>query len=602
MPSLHRSLRNLLPGACAAVFLLPSCTPSKKELGNVYRDAIRTNLKTLDPALTSDRYSNMCVSQVYETLYQYKYLSRPYDVEPALADSLPAIADSGREYTIRLKPGIRFADDSCFPGGKGREVRASDFVYSTLRLADVRTQSTGWWIYEGKIRGLDDFRAATERLPPFPDSLDPDLYRQRVEGIEALDSLTVRIRLTRPYPYFKYILAMNYAAVVAREAVTTYGEDFRHHPVGTGPYLLDEWRRGLRVTFKRNPNFRREAYPTEGMPADSARGLLADAGKPLPFIDRVEINIFEEDQTMMLNFLRGNLDRSSIPKDNYDRIVTPEKTLHGPYAEAGFRLVKDEDLDLTYTIFNMEDPLLGKHKKLRQALSLSEDADHIIKLFYNGRAIRAHSPIPPGLFGFDTAYKNPFARHDIPKAKALLAEAGFPDGQGLPEFEYLFPSSSSGRQMAEHFVQGAAKIGIKVKLVGVTWPEFLGRLKGKKIQIAGAAWGADYPDPENFLQLFYGPNESPGENNANFKHAEYDSLFVKMAVMQDSPERLALIRRMKDILAEECPIIPNTHRLSEYLAYDWVGNLKPSAVLDAPYKYLRVDAEKRSASGDKEGR
>lgn len=596
MTSLPRSL--LPPRLTAATLLIPllSCTPSKKDLGNVYRDSIRTNLKTFDPVHASDRYSNICQTQVYETLYQYKYLARPYDVEPGLADSLPGISDSGRVYRIKMKKGVRFADDACFPGGKGREVTARDFVYSIQRLADVRNNTSGWWVLEGKVVGLDSFRLESEKLPAFPDSIHPALYQRPISGLLAEDDHTLRITLTRPFPYFKYILAMTYTAVVAREAVEHYGEDFISHPVGTGPFLLSEWRRGLRVTFVRNPNFRSVAYPSEGTASDSTQGLLADAGKPIPFLDKVEVHIFEEDQPMILNYLRGHIDRSAIPKDNFGSLVGPDRKLRAEFQGKGYRLLRDEELDLTYTVFNMEDPILGKHKQLRQAISLVHDVEEAIALLYAGQAVRAHSPIPPGLFGYDTAFKHPYvsgAKVDLERAKALLAEAGFAGGKGLPEFEYLFPSSATGRQHAEHFVQDVQALGIKVKLAGVTWPEFLERLKGKKIQIAGAAWGADYPDPENFLQLYYGPNESPGENAANYKNPEYDDLYRKMAVMQDSPERLAIIARMKAILAEDCPVLFNTHRQRDYLAMDWVGNLKPSAVVDAPYKYLRVDVDAR---------
>ena len=445
------SRRALLAGATAllAAFLLSACTPSQKDLGNVYRDAMNSNLKTFDPIHCSDLYSHMCQSQVYETLYEYKYLARPYDVQPCLAESLPEITDSGRVYRIRLKRGIRFADDPAFPGGRGREVTAHDFVYSALRVADVRNQSSGWWIYEGKIVGLDAFRAASESLPPLPDSAYPDLYRRPVEGLLAEDDRTLRITLTRPFPYFKYILAMAYAAVVAREAVEKYGDEFMSHPVGTGPFLLAEWRRGLRVDFVRNPAYRHGLYPAEGSADDSARGLLADAGKPLPFLDRVELHIFEEDQPMILNYLRGRLDRSPIPKDNYDAIVNPDKSLKAGYAGKGYTLVRDEDLDLTYTIFNMQDPVLGKSRRLRQAMTLAQDAEEIVRLLYNGRAVRAQSPIPPGLFGYDSAYRHPYQGLDLPKAKAFLAEAGYPGGKGLPEFEYMFPSSATSRQHAE---------------------------------------------------------------------------------------------------------------------------------------------------------
>jgi oligopeptide transport system substrate-binding protein len=581
-----------VPVLCAAALLLLSCTPSKKDLGATYRGVLVSNLKNFDPALVQDQYSAMCQFQVYETLVEYKYLARPYDIQPCLATAVPEITDSGRVYTLRLKQGVEFADDACFPGGKGRAVKAADFIFSIKRMCDVRTKSTGWWIFDGKVVGLDSFRAATEALPALPEQIHPPLYDSEVEGLRALDDSTVRIQLTKPYPYFKYILAMPYAAVIPHEAVEHYGEDFLNHPVGTGPYLLKEWRRGLRLTFERNPKYRHGFYPTEGTAGDSAAGLLADAGKPLPFIDRIEYGIFEEFQPMWLNFLRGNLDRSPIPKDNYADAVTPDKSVRGDMAAKGIDLVRLKDLDVIYVCFNLEDKALSD-KRLRQAMSLAYDADQAIELFQNGRGIRAHSPIPPGLFGYDSTFRNPHSRFDLEAAKSLLAKAGHPGGRGLPELEYLTPASTDTRQAGEHFAQCMARLGIKIKVATCTWPEFLERLKRKKFQIIRAAWAADYPDPENFLQLLYGPNESPGENNANYKNAEYDALYRDVAVMQDTPERLAKIRRMQEILAEDCPWIFCLHRTNELLIYKWVKDHKAHAVLDAPLKYYRIDAAMR---------
>ncbi len=575
--------------ACALI----ACTPSRKNLGNTYRGVLASNLKSFDPAMAQDQYSNMCQFQIYETLLEYKYLARPYDVQPCLASAAPEISDSGKVYLIHMKKGVEFADDACFPGGRGRQVKASDFVYSIKRMCDVRTKTTGWWIFDGKVVGLDAFRKASESLPPFPEQWHPALYDEDVEGLRALDDSTVRIQLTKPYPYFKYILAMPYAAVVPHEAVEHYGEDFLSHPVGTGPYLLKEWRRGLRLVFDRNPKYHHGFYPREGTAEDSAQGLLVDSGRTLPFIDRIELDIFEEYQPMWLNFLRGNLDRSPIPKDNYGEAVMPDKSVRGDMAAKGIALFRQNELDVRYICFNFEDPVLGKQKALRQAMSLAYDAKQGMELFYNGRGVHANSPIPPGLFGYDSTWKNPYSHYDVDAAKSLLAKAGFPGGQGLPEFEYLTVAGSDTRQMGEFFAQCMARIGVRIKVAACTWPEFLERLKRKKVQIIAVAWGADYPDPENFLQLLYGPNESPGENNANYKNAEYDSLYRDMAVMQDGAERSAKIRRMQEILAEDCPWIYTLHRLNELLIYKWVLNHRSHGVLDAPIKYYRIDGALR---------
>lgn len=586
-PARFPVFRALLASAPLA-FLLNACGTAQ-DPGNVYRGALVSNLKTFDPAQASDAYSIQSQYQIYEGLYEYKYLARPYDVQPALAAAAPRISADGLTYTIPVRTDIEFQDDEAFPDGKGRKVTAHDFVFSIKRLADVRTQTYGWWVFDDKIVGLNDFRAATESLPPLPEAPVPALYDRHVEGLYAPDDSTVVIRLTRPYPYFKYILAMPYAFVIAHEVLVHYGEEFLNHPVGTGPFMLHEWRRGLRLTFVRNPKYRHGFYPTEGSAADSAAGLLADAGEPLPFVDRVELGIFNETQPMWLNFLRGNLDRSSIPKDNYAQAVTPERGLRGEFEERGIRLHRMADLDVVYICLNMKDPVIGANRKLRQALQLGYDVETVVSRFYNGRGVRAHGIIPPGLFGHEEDYVSPFGVYDVERARALLAEAGYPEGKGLPELVYLTVANTEARQRGEHFAQNMAELGVRVRVESATWPEYLERIRTSNFQMAGASWMADYPDPENFLQLLYGPNAPPGANNASYDNREYNALYERVAVMTDGPERLRLIRRMRDIISEDRPWIIVAHRITELLAYDHVKNLKPSSAIDAPVKYYRID-------------
>ncbi len=573
--------------AALALAILGACTPHQEQ-GNVYRGALIANLKTFDPAQASDSYSNQSQFQVYEALYEYKYLVRPYEIQPCLASALPEVSADGLVYTIRVRTDIEFQDDAAFPGGKGRHITAHDFVYSIKRLTDVRTQTYGWWIFDGKVVGLNEFRAASEKLPAFPDSVHPALYGQEVAGLRALDDSTVRIELTRPFPYFKYILAMPYAALVAHEVVDHYGPEFLNHPVGTGPYILKEWRRGLRLTFERNPKYHHGFYPSEGTAADSAAGLLADSGKSLPFIDRAELYVYNETQPMWLNFLRGNLDRSSIPKDNYSQAVSPAKGLRAEFATKGIRMTRVWQLDLTYVCFNMLDPVLGKNRKVRQAMALGYDIETVIERFYNGRGIRAQSLVPPELAGYDSTFKSPYGEYNPARARKLLAEAGYPGGKGLPGMVYLTIASTEARQRGEHFAQNMAAIGIKVKVESCTWPEYLERLQVSKFQLVGASWMADYPDPENFLQLLYGPNKPPGENNASYQNDEYDRLFDQMTRLQDGPERMAIIQRMKAIAAEDAPWIFAVHRVAEVLSYKRIENMKPHAVAESPIKYYKV--------------
>lgn len=570
------------------LLLLSACSPSREQDANTIRVAILSNIKSFDPAQASDQYSIACQNQVYEALYEYHYLARPYRSQPLLARALPTVTDSGLTYILPIRTDVYFQDDACFPGGLGRRMTARDFVYSVKRLADVRTQTTGWWVLDGKVEGLDAWRQASEALPDLPDPSLPELYSRPIAGLSAPDDSTVVMRLTHAYPYFKDLLAMPYLAVVPVEAVLHYGEEFLNHPVGTGPYRLTEWRRSLRLRFSRNEKYHAAIYPLEGMPGDSAAGLLRDAGQILPLTDRLDIGIFEESQPMWLNFLRGRLDRASIPKDNYNDAVTSARVLRPELARKGIRLLRMRELRTDYISFNLKDSVLGKHKGLRQAMALAYDVEEVIERFSNGRAIRAQSPIPPGLFGYDSLYVGPYGHFDLEAAKSRLAASGFPSGAGLPALEYLAVSGTDTRQLGEYFVQSMARLGLQVKLVSCTWPEYLDRLRKGKFQIVGASWGADYPDPENFLQLLYGPNEPPGENNSAYRSEAYDKAYRAMAVMPDSPQRLALIRQMQELVSEDCPWILTRHRIQESLVQGRLDNVQLNAVMEAPYKYYRV--------------
>ena len=560
-----------------------------EESGMVLRLASASHIKGFDPVHAGDSPSIAVMALAYEPLLQYKYLERPYAVEPCLAAGMPEVSADGLVYRFRIRRGIRFVDDPCFAasGGAGRELVAEDFIYAFKRLADVKTQPTGWWIFDGKIVGLDAFYKASAT----GNGVD---YDRPVEGLRAPDPYTLEIELTGPYPQLLYVLAMTYTAAVAREAVEHYGEEFLNHPVGTGPYRLERWARGSKVILVRNPGWRGETYPTMGEGGDRELGLLDDAGKAVPFIDRIERTILVESQPRWLQFMKGQFDAGGIPKDNYDSAIGPDRELLPEMEGKGIKLLKTPTLVVTYAAFNLDDPVLGVHKLLRQAMAHAYDIERRIEIFANGRAIPAHGPLPPGLFGYDPDYRNPYRDYDVAKAKALLAEAGFPDGAGLPAFAYDYVASTTARQQAELFKREMAEIGIGIELNASTWPQFLERVKGRKAQIWGLAWGADYPDPENFLQLLYGPNSSPGPNGSNFDHPEYNELYDRMRIMPNGDERLRLIRRMVDIVAEECPWILGTHPFAYTLQQAWLKNYKPHEVGHGLARYYRIDTDLRN--------
>lgn len=584
--SLRRQFARFILSALLISVLGAGCTSkAKNDPPNTLRLSTPSKIKGLDPIYADDLYGGTEVSRAYEGLLQYHYLKRPYELIPNLSESMPTVSANGKVLTFKLKKGVLFQDDEAFRDsqGKGREMTAEDVVYSFKRLADPKLASSGWWIFDGKIAGLNEWREAAKAGPD---------YSKQVEGLKAIDRYTVQITLTARSAQFLYALAMPFTFIVPREAVEKYGKEFINHPVGTGPFKIAEYNPNSKLVWVRNPTYRNETYPSAGESSDQADGLLADAGKPLPLADKLVVQVFEESQPMWLTFLSGKLDAAGIPKDNYQQAITATKELSPELKEKGIVLRKSADLDITHFSFNMTDPLFAKNKHLRQAMSLAYDEDQFIEKFYNGRAIAAQGPIPPGIAGYDPTFKNPYRQYNVQKAKELLAKAGYPEGKGLPPIEYATLSDSTSRQSTEYAQMMFGAIGIKLKVNTYSWPEFQSAVKTKKGQLWSFAWSADYPDAENFLQLFYSKNVSPGPNDANYVNPEFDKLYEKALTLQDGPERTALYKKMAAIVVEDCPWIFGAHRIVFSLTYSWLKNYKRHAFDHGSAKYLRIESRK----------
>lgn len=548
-------------------------------------------IRGFDPVVSSDVPSAHAIYKVYEGLYEYKYLVRPYAVRPNLAEAMPEVSEDGLTYTFRIKRGVRFADDPCFPGGRGRELKASDFVYSWKRLADVRTHSNSYWIFEGRIVGLDEFHKASQNGP-----VD---YNTEIEGIRALDDYTLQVKLTQPYPQLIWVLTMSYTFAVPREAVEYYGKEFLNHPVGTGPYRVADWTyRSYSITYARNPNWRGDVYPSEGEPEDEARGLLADAGKPIPFLDRITEYVISDDSTDWLMFLAGYFARSGISRDNFDAVISPQFGLTEDLQRRGIRLATAPQLFTTYIGFNMEDPVVGmsadpveneRRRKLRQALCHAVDIGKWCE-FYNNRQIPANSPIPPGMAGHDPTQPLPYP-FDLKRARQLLAEAGYPNGKDPRTgrrlqltLELGSASDPETRQSTDLLASFFREIGVELRPSYNNWPEFLKKIERKQQQMFRLGWVADYPDAENFLQLFSTASISPGPNHCNYSNPAFDRLFERARVMQDSPERTELYKQLARMVNDDAVWITLTYPLAFGLQRDWFQNFKPH---DFPYPNVK---------------
>ena len=554
----------------------------------VRRAALGAKIRGLDPQDIGDTISSSVGSKIFETLYTYAYLERPYEVIPMLADGMPAISDDGKTQTVRIKRGIYFADDPAFPEGKGRELTAEDFIYAWKRMADLNNRSTNYSsIFQGYIVGLDDFRDYTATTK------DVD-YDRPVAGLKAPDPYTLEITLTKPHNFLLYWLAHLPTAPVAREAVKRYGKDVVNHPVGTGPFKLEGDYRSNRFLMARNENYRQALYPDRVSPELEEMGLLEDAGRPLPFIDRIEYSVIEESQPLWLAFMAGNIDAAGIPKDNFDQVITTDKELSPEMKEKGINLIKAEDPSIFYYGFNMDDPVVGKNKKLRQAMSMAFDRDTYIDTFLNGRGSVPVGPIPPMIPGYRPEKENPYTRYEPEEARELLAQAEEINGGPIPLLKLAMPGNDTTvRQLGEFFRIQMENLGLEVEVDYMTWPKFQDATKTRSHQLFALGWVADYPEAQNFLLLFYGPNRSPGPNSCNYSNPEFDRLYEEAVALPNLEDRLPLYHRMEDIIIEDTPWLLSTYRVIYALYYDWLENYYPHDFIYGTARFQKIDMELR---------
>jgi ABC-type transport system substrate-binding protein len=459
-----------------------------------------------------------------------------------------------------------------------------------------------------------------------------DLRRFPLAGVEVVDRYTYRVRIKGKYPQFVYWLAMPFFAPLPAEADRFYSQrgmnDGRNltldwFPVGTGPYMLVENNPNARMVLARNPNFRGERYPSEGAPGDLEAGLLADAGEPVPFLDRIVYAREKEGIPYWNKFLQGYYDQSGISSDNFDQAVRidlqGEANLTPQMAAQGIRLRTSVGTSTFYLAFNFLDPVVGglgeRAKKLRQAVSIAVDWEEFISIFQNGRGIPGMGPIPPGIFGYrdGRAGINPVLydwvdgepqRKPIAEAKRLLAEAGFPDGRdaasGQPLVLYLdtVNRGPGDKPRLDWFRRQFAKIDVQLEIRATDWNRFQEKIRAGNTQLFFLGWNADYPDPENFMFLLNGPQsraQTGGENAANYQNPEYDRLFLQMKNMPNGPERQEIIDRMVSIARADAPWVWGYHPKDYTLAHAWLSNLKPNQMARNGLKYYRLDPQRREA-------
>ena len=556
---------------------------------------------SLDPVRGSSQYDNMAAVYVYETLLEYEYLKRPYELKPCLLESMPEVSEDGKTFTFKLRDDIYFQDDPCFPDGKGRKVVTDDVFYSLKRMADADNQPKSWWLMADTIKGFDDYREQQNEEETFG-------YDLPVSGMVKINDREFQIVLNQPFIRFMYTLAMFQTSVLPREAVDFYEKKFSRHPVGTGPFLLEHWETGAQMIYKRNPNYRDVRYPADpgmnddgtppydGYEEDKALGMYNSAGKRLPLADEVILTMFQTNAPAWLKFLNQELDYTRVPSEYFSQaFIKRKRTLRPEFVEKGVRYVPLPLLDMIYNGFNMEDPDFGGYedekKWVRQAISLAVNLEEVNDAFYEGINLIYDGPIPNGLDGHPEGHTAPnnYRGPNLQRARALLEKAGHPNGDGLPALVFYTSRQAQSVEMAYMTARNLKKIGIKMEVNSVDFSELSEKLREKGAPFFGLAWGSDYPDAENNLQLFYGPFKSPMSNNFNYDRPEFNQLYDEVRVMQPSPERTAKYVKMRDMIIEDVPMIGSMARTRNYLIHDRLKNFKPEETFSNWVKYLTIE-------------
>ncbi|MBL8361049.1 MAG: ABC transporter substrate-binding protein [Rubrivivax sp.] len=658
----------------------------------IYSSAIENSPRHLDPTASYWSNDTTFTYQIYEPPYGYHLLKRPFQLVPKSArevvkphyvdkDGKPLPDDAAPEqiaesiYDVPIKPGILYQPHPAFakdeqgryryhamkPGEIGgrasplefkyqgtRELVAEDYVYALKRHATTRVTTPIFSTFAEYVVGLKEYgdrikkEDAALRKGLDPASLDKpflDFRQWPLAGASAPEKHLLRIRIKGKYPQWSYWMQMTFTAPVPWEADAFYaqpgmaaaGLSLDRWPVGTGPFMLTEFLQDRRHVMVRNPNYRGEPYPCEGMPGDKEAGLLVDCGKPTPFVDSIVITVEREALPQKAKFRQGYYDLEVYERTDtgptYIVEAQDSEEVARDYKEKGFRLEKGSDVNSYFIAFNMLDPVIGngatpdqdaRNRKLRQALSIAIDWEEYSKVFPKKAGDTAMSPLPPGIFGSREGTPegvNPIThvwkdgravRRPLSEAKKLLAEAGYPNGRdektGKPlvlNYDVYFPATPERKPEIDWVVRQFAKLDIQLEVRATDNNQFQDKVRKGKYQVFWLGWNADYPDAENFLFLLWGPagkTKYDGENTSNYASAEYDRLFVRMKTLDDGPEKQKLIDDMITLARTDAPWTMGFFPYTSAATQRWVHNTKPAVLVRDTGRYMRLDLADRTAS------
>ncbi len=585
------TIRHHAAALLAAMLFIGPAQAAPAAAGKVLHMFLSTSETGLDPAVASDIASLSLLENLFDPLLRYDYLARPVRLQANTTVGMPTVSDGGLTYTFTIRPGIFFTPDPAFKGAR-REVTAADYVYSLTRLYDPMLKSPWLSLFEGKIAGDKALR-------------DKFSYDTPIEGLKAVDRYTLRIRLSAPDNNFLFYLATPSTGVVAREVIEAYPGQTGNHPVGSGPFMIGEWKHSDKIVLVANPASQAVFHATAGAdPADQAIARALE-GKRLPLVDKVEVKIAEEFQGRMLGFLGGDYDYlEQVPESMTDMVIADGK-LKPALVAKGMELTRFPVMQTYYMWMNMDDPVVGGYGRekvaLRRAISLGYDSAEDISLLKKGFAIKAQSPLPPNVLGYDPAYRSPVP-YDPALANALLDRFGYrqrdPDGfrrtpaNGPLTLVMHSEATTGGRLRDELWRKNLNAIGLRVSFTTDKKTEIIKASRLGKVMMFESNWIADFPDGDNFYQLLYGPNAGRA-NYARFNLPAYNERYEKARTLADSPQRQQLYFEMNQLIHAYNPWVPLSHVISADIRQPWLKNYKRHPVEFTNWRYLDVDLAQR---------
>ena len=503
--------------------------PDKK----IFRYNESSGIATLDPAFAKNQSIMWAVHQFYNTLTE---LDSNMALKPSLAKAWEFSADK-KEIIFHLRNDVFFQDDPCFELGKGRRLTASDVVYSFNRILNKNTASPGAWIFNNRV-----------------DSVSP---------FNALNDSTFQIRLLKPFQPILGILSMQYCSVVPHEAVEHCGNEFRRHPVGSGPFSFVAWEEGQALILKKNITY----FEKDG------------AGRSLPYLDGIKVNFYDSKATEFLEFQQNRLDFiNDVDPSFKDEVLTKTGNLKKEWQDK-IDLHKNPYLNIEYfgILADTMNALLKNSPlrllKIRQAINYSIDRNKMILYMRNSIGTAAESGfVPKGLPSYNKESVKGFT-YDPVKAKHLLAEAGFPEGKNLPQLKLLtIPTYAN---LASYVANELKQNGITMKVEVIQKSLLLEQTAKSQAVFFRGSWIADYPDAENYLSLFYSKNPSP-PNYTRYKNPLYDVLYEKALEETNDSTRYEMYRSMDRIIIEDAPVVPLWYDMVIHLVHKDVRNFYPN--------------------------